>query len=86
MPRFKSINFYKNILKIKLFTLKNAKFFVCWGLRPRNPVHPAAGGFAPDLLPPAAGGFAPSPPKHPPLRIFGYATDFLTVVMLFCVN
>ena len=35
MPRFKSINFYQNIPKIKLFLQKIAKFFMCWRLRPR---------------------------------------------------
>ena len=56
MPRFKSINFYQNIPKIKLFLQKNANFFVYWGLRPQ---------------PPAAEGFAPRPSKHPPNTNFG---------------
>ena len=29
----------------------------------------------PNPVPPAAGGFAPRPPKHPPLRISGYAPE-----------
>ena len=37
MPRFESINFYQKIPKIKLFLQKNAKTFVCWGLRPQTP-------------------------------------------------
>ena len=41
MPRFKSIIFYQNIPKMKLFLQKNAKFS-------------SAGGFAPK--PPASGG------------------------------
>ena len=40
--RFKSIIFYQNSLKIKLFLQKNAKFFR-WGLR-FAPKPPASGG------------------------------------------
>ena len=54
MPRFKSINFYQNSPKIKLFLQKNAKFFVCWGLFPQTPVPAAAGGFPPPPTPKTA--------------------------------
>ena len=37
MPRFKSINFYQSIPKIKLFLQKNAKFFCAGGSGPRSP-------------------------------------------------
>ena len=76
MPRFKSINFYQNIPKIKLFLQKNAQVFVCWMLRSQTPV------------PPAAGGFSPKPPKQPPppLRISGYAPGVFIAVMLFGAN
>ena len=37
MQRFKSINFYQNIPKIKLFLQKNAKFFVL-GAPPQDPL------------------------------------------------
>ena len=71
MSRFKSINFYQNIPKIKL---KNAIVLVCWGLLLHFPV------------PPAAGGLAPRPPKQPPLQISGYAPGVFIAVMLFGVN
>ena len=60
MPRFKSMIFCQNSSKIKLFLQKNTKFLSA-GAPPPDPVHPAAGGFA------------PRPLKQPaPLRIFGY--------------
>ena len=40
MPRFKSIIFYKNSSKIKLFLQKNAKFLSAWGSAPRPPKQP----------------------------------------------
>ena len=69
MPRFKSIIFYQNSPKIKLFMQKNAKFSSVVGSAPRLP---AAGGLAP-RPPMAFGGSAPRLPKQPPsLRIFDY--------------
>ena len=59
-PRFKSIKFYQNIPKIKLFLQKNAYFFGWLGLRPKT-VPPEAGDLPPDPHPPAAGGFAQAP-------------------------
>ena len=56
MPRFKSINCYQNIPKIKLLLQKNAKFFSGLCLRPQLP---------------AAEGFAPRPPQHPSITNFG---------------
>ena len=58
MPRLKSINFYQNKLKIKLF-LQKIKFS-------------RTGHSVPDpLWPPADGGEAPRPPKQPlsPLEV-----------------
>ena len=37
MPRFKSIIFYENSSKIKLFLQKKAKFSSAWGSAPRPP-------------------------------------------------
>ena len=51
---FWSIYFYQNIPKINSFLQKNAKFCVCWELRPQTLVPPAAEGFFP--RPPASGG------------------------------
>ena len=51
MPRLKSIIFYLNSTKIKLFFQKNAKFRG-WGLRLQTP------------MPWETGGFVPNPP-HP---------------------
>ena len=68
---FKSINFYQNIPKIKLFLQKSAKFFVCWGLRLKTPVLSAARSFAP--RPQASSGWGlppPRPPKQPPIANF----------------
>ena len=48
MPRFKSINFYQNSPKIKLFLKKKCKIVKCWGLRPQTPAPPVAGNFPPD--------------------------------------
>ena len=85
-PRFKSVNFYQNIPKIKLFLQKNAIFFVWWGLRPQNPVPSEAGALPLDSQPPAAGGFAPRPPKHPLISNFWLRPGGYIAVMLFCVN
>ena len=63
MPRFKSIIFYQNSSKIKLYLQKNAKFA-------------RAGGFAPK--PPCLrrlGALPQTPKTAPPLRISGYAPD-----------
>ena len=64
MPRFKSIIFYYNSPKIKLFLQKNAKFSSAGGFTPRPP---ASSGLLPRALPPvpqppAAGGLAPKSP------------------------
>ena len=78
MPRFKSIIFYHNSSKIKVFLQKNAKFSSAGGsapippclqrlgLCPQTPVHSAVGGFAP--RPPAYGGWGlrPHTPNWPP--------------------
>ena len=37
MPRFKNINFYQNIPKVKLFLQKNAKFFLVLVASPPDP-------------------------------------------------
>ena len=37
MPRWKSINFYQNKPKIKLYCKKKIKFFECWELCPQTP-------------------------------------------------
>ena len=86
-PHFKSIIFYQNSPKTKLFFQKNAKFSSTGG-PPPGPVPPAAGSFAPK--PPASGGwrFCPQTPSlrgwgirsqtpitAPLLRISGYALD-----------
>ena len=86
MLRFKAFIFI-TIPKINLFLQKNAKFLVCWELRPQTFVPPAAGAFPPDPQPPVAVSFAPRPPKTAPkLRISGYAPGILIAIMLFCVN
>ena len=70
MSRFKSINFYQNIPKIKL---KNAIVLVCWGLLLHFPV------------PPAAGGLAPRPPKQPPIANFWLRTRcFYCCYVIWC--
>ena len=53
MPCFKSIIFYYNSSKVKVFLQKNPKFR-------------ALGAPLPDTQPLAAGGSAPTPPKQPP--------------------
>ena len=69
MPCFKSIIFYQNCPKIKLFLKKKCKIFKPWGLRSQTPV------------PPAAGVSAPRPPKQSPqLRICGYVPATLCTV------
>ena len=55
MPRVKSIIFYQNRTKIKLFLQKKCKIFERWGLRPQTSMSPAAVGFAP--RPTASGGW-----------------------------
>ena len=50
MPRFNSINFYQNRLKIKLFLPKKYKFFERLELRPVDPSASGGEGFA--LRPP----------------------------------
>ena len=53
MPRFKSIIFYQNSPKIKLFSKKNAKFL-------------SAGGSAPDPRASGGWGLTPQTPKTAP--------------------
>ena len=73
MPRFKSIIFYQNSPKIKLFMQKNAKNFRALGAPLPDLQPPAVGGLAPGPLM-AFGGSAPRLPKQlPSFRIL--ATD-----------
>ena len=58
-PPFKSIIFYQNSFKLKLFLQKNAKFSIAGGSTPRPPFLRRLEALPPDLQPPAAGGFAP---------------------------
>ena len=51
MQRFKSIIFYQNNPKIKLFLQQNAKFSSFGGYAPRPLCLPGAGGFALSLRP-----------------------------------
>ena len=62
MPRFKSIIFYQNSSKIKLFLQKNAKFSSAGGFAPRPPYLRRLGALPTDPQPPEAGGFTPRPP------------------------
>ena len=71
-PRFKSINFYQNIPKIKLFLQKNAIFFVWWGLRPQTPVLSEAGALPLDFQ-------APETSSH-----FEFLVTCLVVILLLC--
>ena len=72
MPRFKSINFYQERPKFKLFLHQNTKFFSAGGLPP-DPVPPAAGSPLPE----------PQPPKQSsPLQISGNAPDCVYVFFL----
>ena len=73
MPRFKSINFYQNSPKIKLFLQKNAKFLSAGNSTSRSPSLRRLAALAPDPYPSAAWGLQNSPR---PLRISGYATEF----------
>ena len=61
MPRFKSLIFYQNSSKIKLFLQKKAKFSSAGGSTPTLPCLRRLGALPPDPQPPAAGGFAPDP-------------------------
>ena len=77
---------------MKLFLQKNAKFSSAGGSAPRPPCLRRLGALPPNPQPPAAGGFAPRPPlasggwglrpqtprTTPPLRISGYAPDYVT--------
>ena len=76
MPRFKSINFYQNIPKIKLFLQKNAKFFC------------AAWASAPDPRASSGGwGFRSQALKTSPYCEFLTTRHGVFIgVMLFCVN
>ena len=62
MARFKSIIFYQNSSKVKVFLHKNSKFSSAGGSAPRPPCLLRLGALPPDPQPPAAGGFAPRPP------------------------
>ena len=76
---------------MKLFLQKNAKFSSAGGSAPRPPCLRRLGALPPNPQPPAAGGFAPRPPLAsggwglrsqtpqiaPPLRISGYAPDYV---------
>ena len=69
-PDFKSINFYQNKAKIKLFLQKKINFFERWGLRTQTPQwYPAERAELPD------------PRKSPsPLQISGYSSDIKRVM------
>ena len=65
MPRFKSINFYQNNSKSKLFLPKNIPNFRAPGAPPPGPrayVPPVIEGYAPSsqMPPPTAGPYTPS--------------------------
>ena len=72
MPRFKGINLYQNMPKIKLFLQKMQNPFVL-GARPPDP-RASSGGWK----------FRPQVPKtSPSLRISGYAPGVFIAVLLF---
>ena len=68
-PDFKSINFYQNKAKIKLFLQKKNFFFERWGSAPRPQWYPADKAELPD------------PRKSPSqLQISGYSPDIKRVM------
>ena len=72
MPRFKSINFYQNKSKIKLYLQKN-KIFRVLGAPPSDCQRPPAD----------EGGAARIPnTAPPPLQISGYAPDTRRVLLI----
>ena len=73
MPRFKSIIFYQNSPKIKLFLKKNAKFLSAGNFAPRPPCLRRLGALPPD------------PHTQPPLRISAYVPGNFVLFVVICV-
>ena len=68
MPRFKSINFYQNKPKIKLFLQKNKiKFFECVAPRPKWSQAKLSD---------------PRNSPYPPFQTYGYASDTRRVLLI----
>ena len=84
MPRFKSIIFYQNSPKIKLFLKKKMQNFQALGALPPDPR--ASGGWRLRPQTPIASGGGPPIPKHiPPMQISGYAPGNFVLFIIICV-
>ena len=78
MPRFKSINFYQNIPKIKLFLQKMQNFLCAEGSAPRPPCLQRLAALPPDF-----GGFAPDPQNSLSIANFWLSAWFLLLLCYF---